>query len=367
MKLRTAVVPFLLLLAGGPAGAVNLDELRLPPGFRASIYTDAVPDARQIARSPNGVLFVGTRKDGKVYAAVDEDQDGTADRVHVIAEDLFLPSGVAFRDGALYVAEVNRILRFDGIEAHLEDPSPPVVVYDKLPGEAHHGWKFIAFGPDGKLYVPVGAPCNVCARPEPFGTLLQMNPDGSDVQVYARGIRNSVGFAWHPRTHELWFTDNGRDWLGDDQPACELNRVTEPGQHFGFPYVHGGDIPDPDFGSGKDPADYVGPVQKLGPHVAPLGLLFYTGRQFPADYRGAVLIAEHGSWNRTEKIGYRIMKVVLADDGSAASYEPFITGWLTGDRAWGRPVDLLQLPDGAILISDDQAGAVYRVSYTGEQ
>jgi glucose/arabinose dehydrogenase len=237
------------------------------------------------------------------------------------------------------------------------------VVVDGLPEETHHGWKYIAFGPDGKLYVPVGAPCNICNPDPPFATILRMNPDGTEREVVARGVRNSVGFDWHPETEALWFTDNGRDWMGDDRPPCELNRVSEPGQHFGYPFVHGADLLDPEFGSGKDPADYTAPVQELGPHVAPLGMEFYTGAMFPEAYRGQVLIAEHGSWNRSDKIGYRVTLVRLDETREAAAYEPFARGWLQGESNWGRPVDLEQLPDGSLLVSDDQTGAIYRISY----
>ncbi len=357
------VILMVTTLMSAAARGVDLERLSLPPGFALAVYSDHVPNARQMVLAPSGALFVGSRSAGAVYAVRDTDGDKVGDRVYQIAEGLEMPTGVAFRDGALYVGALDRILRFDDIERRLENPPEPVVVYDNLPDKTHHGWKYLDFGPDGKLYVPVGAPCNVCLAPEPFATILRMNPDGSGVEVVARGVRNSVGFAWHPATHEFWFTDNGRDWLGDDVPPCELNRVTEAGQHFGFPFVHGGDIRDPEFGADKDPDDYVPPAMKLGPHVAPLGFVFYTGEQFPAAYRSSILLAEHGSWNRSTPVGYRIMKLTL-NGSEVTSYEPFIAGWLARGQVSGRPVDLEPMPDGSVLISDDEAGVIYRLTYS---
>ena len=342
-----------------------LDLISLPDGFRIEIFADNVPDARSLALSDNGTVFVSTRNNGSVYALVDADGDGAADLRHVLAEGLTMPNGVAFRDGALYVAEVSRVWRFDDIESRLDDPPEPVLITDRFPTDTWHGWKYIAFGPDGKLYIPVGAPCNVCERDEPFSTITRMNADGSDFEIVARGVRNTVGFDWHPETGELWFTDNGRDMMGDDIPPDELNRLSVVGQHFGFPYFHGGVIPDPRFGDGLDSEDYRSPVQNLGPHVAALGMEFYDGDSFPEEYRGHVFIAEHGSWNRTNKIGYRVTLVRLDNEGNAVSYEPFAEGWLQGEESWGRPVDLQILPDGSLLVSDDQAGAVYRITYAG--
>jgi len=345
-----------------PGGGEGLDRIDLPPGFSISYYAEDVPGARSLARGEKGTIFVGTRA-RTVYAVVDEDGDGSADRVHRIAEDLNVPNGVAFRDGDLYVAEISRVLRFEGIEDRLQDPPDPVTVRDDLPREGHHGWKFIRFGPDGKLYVPVGAPCNVCLEEdERFAAILRMDPDGSDLEVFASGIRNTVGFDWHPETNDLWFTDNGRDWLGDNQPPDELNHAPEAGLHFGFPFCHGGTILDPDFGEGKSCGEFTPPAIPLGPHVAALGMRFYTGDAFPADYRGDILIAEHGSWNRSDPIGYRLTRVQL-EEGRAASYEVLARGWLQGREAWGRPVDVLVLPDGSLLVSDDHAGAIYRLTY----
>jgi len=264
---------------------------------------------------------------------------------------------------ALYVSAVDRVLRFDDIEDRLTSPPKPVVVTDRLPKDRHHGWKFIAFGPDGKLYVPVGAPCNIC-EPDAnrYANIMRMNPDGSGLETFARGVRNSVGFDWDPRTHELWFTDNGRDWLGDDSPPDELNHAPKAGMHFGFPYCHGGTISDPEFGRRRPCADFTPPAQNLGPHVAALGMRFYTGTQFPEAYRNQILIAEHGSWNRSKKIGYRV-SLVRMENGKGVAYEPFATGWLQGETPWGRPADVLVMPDGSLLVSDDYAGAIYRITH----
>jgi glucose/arabinose dehydrogenase len=281
----------------------------------------------------------------------------------VIARGLNMPSGVAFRDGALYVGEINRVLRYDGIEPRLDNPPEPVVVSDAFPRDRHHGWKFIRFGPDGKLYVPVGGPCNVCEPPSPrHAAMLRMQPDGSGLEVFARGIRNSVGFDWHPETRELWFTDNGRDWLGDDRPPDELNHAPRAGLHFGFPSCHGRNIPDPEFGRMRSCADITPPAMELGPHVAALGMRFYTGAMFPPEYRNQIFIAEHGSWNRSSPLGYRVTLVRLAGS-RAVKYEVFAEGWLEAGRAWGRPADVQVMPDGALLVSDDRAGAIYRISY----
>jgi len=342
-----------------------LENIKLPPGFRIDVFAYGLDGARSLALGSRGTLFVGTRDEGKVYAVVDRDGDGRADETFTIASGLNSPNGVAFRDGALYVAEISRVIRYDDVEARLADPPAPAVVNDTFPGDEHHGWKFIRFGPDGKLYVPVGAPCNVCERDDKrYASIMRMNADGTALEIFASGVRNTVGFDWHPETAELWFTDNGRDWLGDDRPPDELNRAPEAGLHFGFPYVHGKDILDPKYGRKGIPARFAPPARELGPHVAALGMRFYTGDMFPATYRGHIFIAEHGSWNRTAPLGYRVTLVKL-EGNKAVSYEVFAEGWLQGRRAWGRPVDVLVMPDGALLVSDDRAGAVYRISYEG--
>lgn len=371
MTRSLAALMMVVLTAGCVAGPPAVppgkpaEFLRVPPGFRADILVENVPNARSMALGEGGTLFVGTRSGGTVYAV--RDALGGNPTVLKFAEGLSMPNGIALHEGALYVAEQKRLIRFPAAEASLDAPPPAEVVDPALPFKgALHSWKYLAVGPDGKLYVPIGTPCNVCVEPG-FGVILRMNPDGTGREVVASGVRNSVGLAWHPRTRELWFTDNGRDMLGDDVPPCELNRVARTGLDFGFPYCHGGTIADPQFGSAGSCAAAVAPVQALAPHVAPLAVKFYTGRMFPAEYRGQVLIAEHGSWNRSKaagKTGYRVSLVRLKGN-EAVSYEPFIEGWLQGDEVLGRPVDLLVAPDGSLLVSDDQRGVIYRISYTG--
>lgn len=343
-----------------------IEGLSMPEGFTVEAYAKDVEGARSMVRSSGGILYIGTRSEGKVYAIPDKNNDYKADSVITIAEGLRSPNGVALRNGDLYVAEISRILRFNDIDNNLSNPPEPVVVRDDFPTEGHHGWKFIAFGPDDKLYVPVGAPCNICkSENEIFASITRMNPDGSNREIIAHGVRNSVGFDWHPETGDFWFTENGRDMLGDNRPPDELNHLTETGQHFGYPYLHGDDIRDPEFGEEGKAIDlnFKKPAQKLGPHVAALGMHFYTGSMFPDEYKNQIFVAEHGSWNRSEKIGYRIMLVKL-EDGKPVSYEPFVDGWLQDNESvWGRPVDLLQLPDGSLLISDDYGGITYRLTY----
>ncbi len=342
----------------------QLDKIKLPPGFTISVYAE-VPKARSLSLSPSGIVYVGNRDGDKVYAVADENKDGKADKVYTIASGLNSPNGVAFKDGSLYIATISSILRLDSIESRLADPPKPVVVYDKYPTEGHHGWKFISFGPDGKLYVPVGAPCNVCEKENPvYSSITRMNADGSGMEIFANGIRNTVGFAWHPLTNQLWFTENGRDELGNDVPADELNSAPKAGMHFGFPYCHQGDIPDPKFGKNKRCNDFTAPIQKLGPHVAALGMRFYTSDKFPAVYKNQIFIAEHGSWNRSEPIGYRVSLVKIDSAGKALSYSNFAEGWLQPDgKVLGRPVDVQVMPDGSLLVSDDYAGVVYRIVY----
>jgi glucose/arabinose dehydrogenase len=355
----------LLAAVAAPAcskGLPPIERLQLPPGFHVSIFSADVPNARELAIGARGTVFAGSRGEGKVYALTDADGDGRADTVHVIAKGLQMPVGVAFQDGDLYVSAVSRIIVFRNIEDHLDQPPWPEAVVSDLPSETHHGWKFIAFGPDRKLYVPIGAPCNVCDRAG-YAKILRMNTDGSHREDVAVGIRNTVGFDWQPGTKQLWFTDNGRDLLGDDLPSDELNRVSRIGENFGFPYCHQGDTLDPEFGKGKECKDYSPPVLKLGAHVASLGMRFYDGTMFPQTYRGAAIIAEHGSWNRTKKSGYRVMAIRL-DGARVLSHEPLIDGFMDDEKSLGRPADVLVMPDGALLVSDDQAGAIYRVTYS---
>ena len=284
-----------------------------------SLYTDQVPNARSLSLSPDGILYVGTWNAGKVYAVADTNQDGQADNIWTLATKLNVPNGVAFHNGDLYVAEINRILRFKNIESHLDNPPIPEVIRDDFPTDKAHDWKFIRFGPDGLLYLPVGAPCNICERDDPYASITRMLPDGSGFEIFARGIRNSVGFDWHPHNKNLWFTDNGRDWLGDDIPPDELNHAPQAGLHFGFPYCHGGDLPDPEYGESKPCSEFTAPAQKLGPHVAAFGMRFYTGTLFPSPYRNQIFIAEHGLWNRSDKSGYRIMQVTLEGNKATMS------------------------------------------------
>lgn len=359
-------VPLALSCTAAFAQSLPLDRIRLPPGFTIELVA-RVPGARQLTFGTGGTLFAGSVRGG-VYA-IEPGAGGNSDGspvVHTIASGLREPSGVAFRNGALYVAAVSRILRFDDIERRLANPPAPVVVSERFPTDGQHGRKFIAFGPDGKLYVPVGAPCNIC-EPDPnrYANIMRMNPDGSDLETFVRGVRNSVGFDWDPRTGDLWFTSNGRDWLGDDSPPDTLNHATRAGEHFGYPYCHAGTIADPEFGRKQPCSAFKPPAQRLGPHVAALGMRFYTGKQFPEQYRGQIFIAEHGSWNRSRKIGYRVTLVRLDGAGKAVGYEPFAEGWLQGEEAWGRPSDVAIAPDGSLLIADDGAGAIYRVRYRG--
>ena len=352
-----------------------LEKIVLPDGFKIEIYASDVENARSMTLSPSGTIFVGNRKSDNVFALIDENKDGKVDKKYLITDKLKnMPNGVAFHEGDLYVAEVNKIWVFKDIENKLElidengfYPEDPILITDDFPSDKHHGWKYIAIGPDNKLYVPVGAPCNICeSRDEIYSTITRMDLDGSNREIYARGVRNTVGFTWNKETGEMWFTDNGRDMLGDNYPPCELNKVTKPDQHYGYPYCHGGDISDPEFGSKYACEDFIKPMQNLGPHVAPLGLKFYDGDMFPEEYKGDIFIAEHGSWNRTKKIGYRITRVKIKDNKSVG-YEPFISGWLEKDinNAWGRPVDVVILEDGSMLISDDYANVIYRVTYSG--
>ena len=367
--MRTLVlIPFLAAALLGPDGAAGderLATIRLLAGFEIEPFAE-VPNARQMAWGARGTLFAGTRRDGRVFAVSDEDGDGRGERVRVIASGLRMPAGVAFRDGALYVSAVSMLLRFDDIETRLDDPPAPVIVTDRLPSEGHHGWKVLEFGPDGLLYLPVGAPCDLCRITGYHGTILRMRPDGSGIEIYARGIRNSVGLAFHPATGELWFTDNGVDRLGADVPPDELNRVRAPGLHYGFPFCHAGTLPDPRYARDGRCAETEPPVQALGAHVAPLGFAIHSGNGLPESFRGAVFIAEHGPGNGRTVIGYRVSVVRLAEDHKTAlAYAAFAQGWYGSGRAWGQPADILEAPDGSLMVSDDRAGKIYRIRYVG--
>lgn len=370
--LKTSLIP-LALLTTHAACAQNshqdvVKQLHAPAGFSLSIYADDVPNARSLALADNGVVFVGTGQEGKVYAVRDTNGDGVAEPHQLIASNLSMPNGVAYKNGALYVAAINRILRFDAITEHLEHPPAPAVVYDQFPSDMHHGWKYLRFGPDGKLYTAVGAPCNIC-NPEQdiYTSLVRLDPDGGNMEILARGIRNTVGFDWQPGTNALFFNDNGRDYLGDDQPPDELNQWSAKGEHFGYPYCHGGDIPDPDFAADKKCNQFKAPVWKYKAHIAPLGMRFYQGAQFPSRYKNQLFVAQHGSWNRTEPQGYRVVLIKFNQAGQPVAEEDFISGWLEQDGGvLGRPVDILELPDGSLLISDDKLGVIYKVTYHGK-
>lgn len=357
---------FLTAATGCSAARPQLSDIALPPGFSISVYAANVPGARSMTLGDKGTLFVGTRNEGKVYAVVDRNGDMTADEVITLVKGQRMPNGVAFRNGSLYVAEVSRVLRYDNIEKQLNNPPRPTIVNSSFPDKTHHGWKFIRFGPDGRLYVPVGAPCNVCEEEDSrFATIMRMEPNGTKLEIFASGVRNTVGFDWHPLTGELWFTDNGRDWLGDDLPPDELNRAPKGGLHFGFPYWHGINIPDPGYSGKRRKESVIPPEIELGPHVAALGMRFYAGKMFPEAYRNQIFIAEHGSWNRSERNGYRITLVRLKGN-RAVSYETFASGWLRDGTVRGRPVDLQVMPDGSMLVSDDKSGMIYRISYRAQ-
>ena len=343
------------------ASAAALDDIKLPAGFHIEEYAD-VPKARSLALGDRGTLFVSTRKAREVYAVV-ENEDGSTRTIELLS-GMRWPNGIAIHDGDLYVAEIDRVYRYPDIEDHLDKAPEPELLDIDLPSDKAHGWRYIGFGPDGKLYIAIGAPCNICDE-QGYAQIIRVNADGSGRETYASGVRNSVGMTWHPTTGELWFTDNGRDMLGDDLPPDELNRAERQGLHFGYPYCHGGYIEDPQFGDGRDCENYTPPVQRLGPHVAGLGLKFYTGDMFPAEYRNQIFIAEHGSWNRSKKIGYRVTLVRL-EGNKAVSYEPFAEGWLQNEQVSGRPVDLIVKEDGSLLVSDDFAGKVYRITWRGD-
>jgi glucose/arabinose dehydrogenase len=369
MKVVSFLTVSLLGLGSAVAAPVNqhldiLKQLHLPAGFSISVFADHLPNARSLALGDDGVIYVGTRREGKVYAVQDSNGDGRADKNYTLATDLYMPNGVAYKDGALYVAQPHRIMRFDQIGKHLAQPPKPVVIFDQLPADKHHGWKYLRFGPDNKLYSAVGAPCNICkSEKQIYTSLFRLNPDGSDFEIIATGVRNTVGFDWQPNTKALFFTENGRDELGEEVPADELNHWSKVGEHFGYPYCHAGEILDPVLAGDKKCSDFVAPVWKFKAHNAPLGMRFYQGKQFPDSYQHQLFVAQHGSWNRSEPDGYRVALVTFKDS-KPVSEQVFVDGWLTPDKeVLGRPVDILELPDGSLLISDDKLGLIYQVKY----
>ena len=345
-----------------PTEEIPTAKLKVPPGFKVELWASGLPNARSMAVGTNGTVFIGTRFPGNVYAVTEKD----GKRVnHTIAKGMHRSNGVAFKDGALYVAELSRILRYDNIESRLDNPPAPVVVFDALPKDEAHGWKFLTFGPDGKLYFQIGTPANIVVPPLTHAQIVQLDLKTKTLRTVATGIRNSVGMAFHPVTEQLWFTNNARDWVNDELPNDTLNHITRKGMNFGFPFCHQGDLLDPDFGKGRTCDEFDAPDMLLGPHVAALGMRFYTGKMFPAAYQNNIFIAEHGSWNRTKKTGYMVSRVTLDKNGKPVKKEPFMTGFIDGEEFCGRPADVHVMPDGALLVSDDVAGAVFRVTYAG--
>ena len=358
---KSALAPHPAKLVSTPEAEIVVSKIKAPPGFKVELWASQMPGARMMARGARGTVWVGTRGIGRVYEVKESGGRRTA---RVLIDKLTQPNGLAFKDGALYVMAIDKFLRFDGIESNADVKPTDITVAFKLPPKAHHNWKFLNIGPDGKLYVPFGAPCNICDVEPEYAQIRRYNWDGSGMEVVARGVRNTVGFDWHPTTKQLWFTDNGRDWMDEEGPQDELNRVTRVGEFFGFPYCHAEGIPDKDVKKANPCAGVTMPAALLGPHTAALGMRFYTGSMFPAEYRNTALIARHGSWNRTRKAGYDVVRAIPSADGKAR-IEPFLTGFLDegGNSFWGRPTDVLQLPDGSVLVSDEQNGAIYRVSY----
>jgi glucose/arabinose dehydrogenase len=345
-----------------PAAADKLpvDKLKAAKGFKIEVYASGMANARSLALGDKGTVFVGSRLVDKVYAITEK--DGKRE-VKVVASGLYRPNGVAFKNGTLYIAELSQISKIEGIEDKLDNPPKPTVIYSDLPKDEAHGWKYLAIGPDNKLYFEVGQPCNNCIPDDKHGQMRRINLDGSGMEVIARGIRNTVGFDWHPGSKEMYFTDNSRDWMSEDLPNDELNRITKVGLHFGSPFCYQGDIPDPEFGWGRKCSEFEPPIKLMGPHAAALGMKFYTGGSFPAKYKNQLLVARHGSWNKTNKFGGDVVLVNIKKDGTAGEIEPFVTGFLENNSYVGRPVDILVMKDGAVLISDDWNGAVWRVSY----
>ncbi len=360
--MNPALVPNPSPLVAKPVNELLIDKLKVPAGFKIELWASGMPNARSMTESPNGTIFVGTRFAGNVYAVVSK--DGKRE-VKTIAKGLHRPNGVAFTNGSLYVAELSRIIRYDNIEQNLDNPPAPVVVFDALPKDEPHGWKYLKLSPDGQyLYFQIGTPANIIVPPSTHATIMRLNLKTNIMETVATGVRNTVGMDFQPGTKELWFTNMGRDWAGEDLPNDTLNRLVRPkGMNFGYPHCHQGDWLDPEFGKGRSCEEFDKPVMNLGAHVAPLGLRFYTGNQFPAAYKGNIFIAEYGSWNRSKKVGYQVVRVVLDAKNKPVKLEPFVTGWLQGEEYWGRPADVQVIKDGSLLISDGEAGAIYRVSY----
>lgn len=362
MKYLSLTLVLLALFTFGSAANINLKQLTVPAGFKIEFFAENVENARQMALSPSGIVYVGSRKAGKVYALKDVDSDGKVDQRWLVAEDLNMPSGLAFKEDDLYVADVDKILKFTNIDANLEQPVIELFFND-LPDDDHHGWKFIRFAPNGDLIIPVGAPCNICEAPtDKHARILALDMNTKTLTELAKGVRNTVGFDYHPLTNQLWFSDNGRDMMSDDVPGDEINRLIDVGSHFGYPYFHAGDVADPEFSKGKKSSDYIFPEYTLGAHVAPLGVHFYRGQQFPKSYKNQLFVAEHGSWNRTKKSGYKVALLTI-ENSKVVNYQAFISGFMQAEKTFGRPVAILELADGSLLVSDDFANVIYRISY----
>jgi glucose/arabinose dehydrogenase len=365
-KLQNVAFLWLASVSISFAAPVPLEKLQLPKRFEVSIYASGLDTPRQLALADNGVVFVGTMHD-KVYALEPSADLKKTDKINIIAEKLNYPNGVAFKDGSLYVAEIQRISEYTDILDHLQAPLPSKVISTALPDKTWHGFRYIKFGPDGWLYMGIGMPCNSCIQDDKrLGTLSRISLNHPEkLEVFAHGLRNSVGFAWNPVDHVLWFTDNGQDMLGDDLPPEELNQAPKPGMDFGFPYFYGDNVPAPHYKGLKSSQGMTPPVLALPAHAAPLGMTFYSGNLFPADYKDSIFVALHGSWNRSKKSGYQVVRVTHQGE-KVKGFETFISGWLENNQqVWGRPVDVLVMPDGALLISDDMSGVIYRVDYKG--
>ena len=358
--------PFAPIFTGRPASELPLDKLKLPPGFKIEAWVDGVPEARSLALGDKGTVFVSNRNLSEVYAIVDR---GGKREVKKLLTGLKAPNGVAFSKGTLFVAERHRITRYDGIEDRLDSPPEAKIVIDNLDPSSQpgHFWKFMAIGPDGKLYFNIGAPGNIVNPNYLQAAIHRVDPKTGTLERVAEGVRNSVGFDWHPKTKQLWFTNHARDWVSDDLPNDTLHRVSHKNMNFGYPFCHQGDFLDPEFGKNRSCQEFDKPAMKLGPHIAPLGMRFYNGKMFPAEYQGNIFIAMHGSWNRTTKHGYNVMRVILDEKGNAKEMKPFLEGFLTDEKGdppmWGRPVDVMVMRDGAMLVSDDYNGIIYRISY----
>lgn len=361
---NSTLAPIAPHLTGRPASELPVNKLKVPPGFKVEVWVDGVPEARSLALGDKGTVFVSNRNLKDIYAIVDR---GGKREVRKVLKGLDTPNGIAFHKGTLYVAEHTRITSYAGIEDKLDNPPEPAVVIEGLPKQVGHFWKFLAMGPDGKLYFNIGAPGNIVMPGYIQGTISRVDPKTKLMDNYAYGVRNSVGFDWHPKTKQLWFTEHGRDWMGDNMPSDELNVVKRKGEHFGYPFCHQGDTLDPEFGKNRSCKEFTPPALKLGAHIAPLGMRFYTGKMFPAEYQNSMFIAQHGSWNRSVKHGYNVIRVVVDDKGKVLKSTPFLEGFLEDPKAtpptWGRPVDVLQMKDGSLLVSDDFNGIIYRVSY----